>query len=81
MQHMRVEDLMADLNVSRSYAYRLTKQPDFPAIRIPALTGKGERDLVRIPRDRYEAWKEKMIRSEALMKGGKTDDYQTNEKY
>ena len=63
MQHMRVEDLMADLNVSRSYAYRLTKQPDFPAIRIPALTSKGERDLVRIPRDRYEAWKEKMMGS------------------
>lgn len=61
MRHMRVEDVMADLDVSRSYAYRLVKRPDFPAIRIPCMTGKSDRELIRIPRERYEAWKEKMI--------------------
>ena len=61
--HLKVKDVMEDLGIRESYAYKLIDSPGFPTIRIPSMGDKKEREHIRIPADRYEEWKREHMKT------------------
>ena len=56
-----------DLGIEKSYAYKLINSKDFPALKIPSMGDKKERDLIRIPADDYEQWKRHLLNKKGVV--------------